>query len=167
MQRTDNIQSSEEVRFRSVQWGIWLPDGAFGHCGTMNRTGELNYDSQSGELEAKWIDDSLGRESGIIIDDVIIREILVDRRREPSHLFFTLDRIPRFWSDCVDADERDGENRRNRSNGGLDEDPFGLEGLLEILYDEDDLTGLFGLFEDMYGSVQRYRLPAMCRQHAT
>ena len=91
--------SRKRVSFETIKWGVWDKDGIFGHCGTFEEKGELSYNSRSGELDVHSFTETFQNEHGIIIDNVTIREILLDCE-EPHlpRLFLTLDRLPRFWS---------------------------------------------------------------------
>jgi hypothetical protein len=137
--------SSSSVSFEKICWGIWLSGGTFGHCGTLNCNGKLAYNPQAGELEAQWISDLKGREAGIVIDNIIIREVLLDRRTTPHRLYFTLDRIPRFWSHNNLAHRIDHHDLK-------ESDPFGMVDLIPLFVHD---------FE-----IPKHRLPALSPQHA-
>jgi len=130
------------VSFEKVQWGMWLSNGTFGHCGELKYDGELTYNSRSGELEAQWLIGGF-QESGIVIDNIIIREILLDRKRDYARIYFTLDRIPRFWS---------LSNIANESDSHVDVDD--LDSLLRQLGQDWSVE-----------EPKRFRLPSLSPQH--
>ena len=89
------------LRFTRLQWGVWLSDGRFGHCGTTERGGRIMYSSETGEIKADEISEALPEnedESGIDIDHTTVHELFVELDPLRPRLFLTLDRIPRFWS---------------------------------------------------------------------
>lgn len=59
---------------------------------------------------------SIVEENGIVIDNIIIEEMLVDRRSEYPGVFLIWNRIPRFWSQ---NDNRHDE--KDEINGGASE----------------------------------------------
>src|SRR5579862_7776183 len=101
--RQDAHYIRRQMRFKAIYWGVWTSDGEFGQCGTIEREGTLAYNSETGELELNMPEDNSddgffdAGSDGITMDNVIIDEILVDRNNTPSRMYFTLNRIPRFW----------------------------------------------------------------------
>lgn len=128
--------SRKRVPFETIKWGVWDKGGIFGHCGTIEKKGELSYNSRSGELEANWFTESFGDDRGIIIDNITIREILLDERGDLQRLFLTLDRLPRFWS----------------------VDPAAHRFAFEAFN--------FASLVEPSGEVPKYRLPALSHEHA-
>jgi hypothetical protein len=135
------------VWFRSLEWGVWSLDGTFGQCGTIQRRGRLTYDRQTAEVQATKILDEFQEyqeESGVDIDNTIIQEILIDRNSPQVKIYFTLDRIPRFWS----------ENRSRHTSKDRSDDDSGnylAYFLRQLAFD---------------GPMPVYRLPALCSEHA-
>jgi len=87
-----------QIPFKSIEWGVWTSEGQFGCCGTLPRAGIIAHNPEIAAIEIQELME-LNYESGITMDNIIIREIVVDRRRSNARLYFTLDRIPRFWSE--------------------------------------------------------------------
>lgn len=134
-----------EIPFKSFEWGVWTAAGEFGCCGTSPRSGSITYNPEiaaieiQGPTEAKY-------ESGITMDNIIIREIVVDRRSSNPRLYFTLDRIPRFWSDNYQCHEW---NEGTQPHNFVDFEKYGL-------------------FLDVGSSEEpRYRVPALTTEHST
>ena len=131
-----------EIPFKSFEWGVWTTDGQFACCGTSPQTGYITYNPEIAAVEIQGL---LARdgysESGITVDNIIIREIVVDRRLSNPRLYFTLDRIPRFWSEY---------SEQNTCTESVDEEYYDL-GLGSIFYEERP----------------HYRLPGLSFQHST
>src|SRR5271170_3226553 len=92
-----------EIPFKSFEWGVWTTDGQFACCGTSPRTGNITYNPEIAAVEIQGLlAHNACSESGMTVDNIIIREIVVDRGLSNPRLYFTLDRIPRFWSEDYD-----------------------------------------------------------------
>jgi hypothetical protein len=146
------------ITFESIEWGVWTTEGHFGHVGKMSRGGLITHNTEKAVLDVVGIVDVCGstflsqtqEENGIVIDNSIIEELLVDRRAEYPRLFVTLNRIPRFWS----------QNKKRHDCGEIndDHDQFSLSQDIKDL-----LESLASLFDE---EPPTYRVPALSSEHA-
>jgi len=87
------------VPITKIMWGVWISPGKFGLCGAIEKEGEMSYNSQSGELEMEF-----NEESGIVIKNIAIEEMFVGPSSTHCRIFLTLNRIPLFWSETGSID---------------------------------------------------------------
>ena len=158
-----------------------MSGGIFGHCGTIERSGRLTHDSESGEVRAvdiAEVDPKVTNESGITIDNTTIHELFLVRNANQPLLFLTLDRIPQFWSQ---NDQRHTLNDtyatgRLSEIGGSSKDFRSLEAdrisqvclLLNNALSLQPDQALAYEIKDSFRTEDPpfYRLPALCLQHA-
>lgn len=150
--RQDAHYTRYSMGFTAIHWGVWTSDGSFGQCGTLKNDGRVAYNSETGELEliASKLDDNHDTISfGILIENMAIEELLVDRDQIPSRLYLTLNRIPRFWS----QDNRPHLEPNPHANFDIS--------------DEFDFSTINRLIRLLDSEVPNHRVPALSPQHAT
>jgi hypothetical protein len=145
----EGIVTKNEVSFTSIEWGVWATDGSFGHCGTIHRSGVIARNASSRQVEVRISEtDGNGNsgeppdDNGIVIDNTIVQEVLIDRSAVQPRLYLTFDRVPLFWSSSP---------QRHTS---LDQEPT------------DELSSLIKRLAILYSDSTKYRLPALCSQHS-
>jgi RNA dependent RNA polymerase len=155
------VSGSTELRFKSIQWGVWMSDGIFGQCGNVSWSGNIQYDSDSGELKAFDIVTSgfgISDDTGINIANTTIHELFLVQDNAQPRLFLTLDRIPVFWS------QNEMQHTGSSTTHSHVQDPygFGFAELFEVLA-EMDCGGSLPLINL---EPRDYRIPALCSKHA-
>ena len=147
----DEEYVSPGLRFKGIQWGVWTSGGTFGHCGSIERGGRVTYNSEIGELRVVDIYDvspEIEDESGIIIDNTTIHELVFERNASRPRLFLTLDTIPRFWSH---NSERHILHDKDKGDPSAEFDEALRRLIAALSIDWEDPTV--------------YRLPALCLEH--
>lgn len=89
--------SLSQLQFNELRWGTWMSGGAFGCCGMIEVGGSITYNAETREISIVRFDETT--ESGMTIDPQTIHELFVDPNAYPFCLYFTLERIPEFWSE--------------------------------------------------------------------
>lgn len=149
--RQENEQRG--LQFKGIQWGVWMSGGIFGRCGTIQRSGRMTYNSETGEVIADIheLASEVGNESTATIDNSTIRELFLVRDTIQPRLFLTLDRIPQFLSQ---NDERHNLSDTYATDYSSEVDRFLDNGFSWV-------TELFGTEDPPF-----YRIPALCLHHA-
>lgn len=138
------------MRFQAIHWGVWIADGSFGRCGMFKSPGRVAYNSETGQLELIAMKPEAPNPFGATIENITIEELLVDRSHTPSRLYFTVNRIPQFWSEDRRAHLQPYTELYQMSKSDLDDREL-----------RRMLRAVFGSFEP-----ENYRVPALSSEHA-